>query len=267
MLATRTYDDRLDTGLKGEAYVEGWLIELDYLTNRFSEISKTGNGPRLRGKDGISYALPDILAAKNLKVYPSSLPVVAYVEVKWRWQFYYDKTEREWLVGIDYISWDDYESIEDQTGLKTWLLFLSPGGSLPECPVGLLGQTLEELKQQPFYDREIKGRPCRCFSEKSLLFMDDYRNVVEATPYAYRKSGTGLYTPTNRGSIAYDEDPLGLVSSPARLIKTTGDPVFPEPAETLHVTPYGIFAEDADWFRRNAFDINRRERERRGWAQ
>jgi hypothetical protein len=147
-------------GRAAERAVAGWLRTMGYSILPVGDIEtgKRFRGPRLIKPDGELVA-PDLLAFGEETV---------WVEVKWKLNPGWHRKSRNWTTGIERGHYLDYLSIMDTTGIPVWLLFLHESdtphprdvgwGCPPECPTGVYGGGLSELRHQIDHEHANGGR-------------------------------------------------------------------------------------------------------------
>lgn len=142
------FNQMLAFGKLGESAIAEWLNKRGWnVLPVYEKQIDEGKGPQLFTPMGQLIA-PDLFAFKPLD--SKSL----WIEAKHKSVFSWHRKTRRWVTGIDLMHYGDYLKIDTLSPWPIWLLFLHVQSSIPErdepwpCPVGLFGQTINELKQK-----------------------------------------------------------------------------------------------------------------------
>lgn len=178
MSSTAQFETNLQQGRLTETAIVKWLRARGNGVVTVYEIEHhTGKGPRYFAPTK-AYVAPDIL------VFPKDEQVL-WCEAKHKTVFSWHRKTQRWVTGVDIRHYEDYQRVQDETGIDVWLIFAhhsaTPSesdlkyGAPPFCPSGLFGQRLEYLTRKENHRSDNWGSSGMVYwAESSLLRLGDY---------------------------------------------------------------------------------------------
>lgn len=169
-----SFAQQLAIGRVGESAVAQYLKHKGYHVMPVYEIEiETGKGPQLFSAVG-GYVAPDMFAFKSDGSY------TCWIEAKRKTRFSWYGKGKCFVTGIDLRHWSEYCKVQELSPWDVWIMFLhmqadtwpediKKWGAPEQCPTGLFGKKLRDLKACQSHTSDKHGRSGMVYwSVKSL---------------------------------------------------------------------------------------------------
>lgn len=177
------FNAMLAQGQVGESRIACWMRKRQWAVMPVYDVEvETGKGPRLFAPSGPLIA-PDMFAFKM-----DDTKTAYWVEAKHKTRFSWYGIKERWVTGIDQRHYEDYCRVDAETPWPVWLMFLhtvsetwpadiAKWGAPTECPVGLFGGPLKQLRECESHRSDKHGRSGMVYwahkSLKQLATLDE----------------------------------------------------------------------------------------------